>query len=490
MVNLHVKHASRVYDVSVDASESGIALKQQLEALTDVPSARQKVMVKGRQLQDDQALSGLKDGQALFMLGSKPAEPTEKGAEAGKPAETGPVEAQPEEDEEDVYEEPLGLVNIGNSCYANATLEALHTVPELNQALTKYRGPDQLLSAWGQLVPQFGERSSQAAPTPLSFLMRLQQRFPQFGERGEDGLPKQQDAEEFWTQLMWELRAVDTPEMRDVAASFDGQFKVTTERAGEQHVESVEDFTKLMCHISIHTNFLKDGLRASLVDEAETSSGGLKSSKRIAKLPKYLTVQFVRFFWRRDTHKNSKILRKVTFPLNLDLGDLCTPELQARMAPAREAYRELEGAIEENKRAARRAKFTRIDAVPEDPADESSAAKRRAAALAEQQEEDKDKQRLADLKTKFTTSIDPDLAADPSGSPHGLYELQAVVTHQGMSADSGHYQCFTRNNTKENSWWRFNDDRVSEVDENRIGQLAGGGASDSALILLYRSADY
>lgn len=502
LINLHIKHAAKLHEVSIDADRDGLHLKQELERLTSVPVARQKVMVKGRQLQDSAILSSLplKDGQALFMLGSVPkAEGTASRAtttaEISGDAIMGMAEEASEEESDETMQ-PVGLVNLGNTCYANATLEALRTVPELNEFLKSYKGTDSLMRSWGKLVTEFGQLApySADAAVPVVFLQALRLRFPQFAEMGEEGLPKQQDAEEFWTQLLSELSTVDDPSAGAVASSFNGRFSVTTEKStGKELTE--ETFAKLMCHITIRTNFLKDGLKGSLVDEIETEEGadGTRITKKISKLPKYLTIQFVRFYWRRDTQKNSKILRKVTFPLNLDLGDLCTDELQSSMAPAREAYRELETATEENKRAARRAKFQRLDAVSADPADAdadpTSAAKRTAAAEAEQREEDREKEKLASLRENFKKLTSARLDADGTCSPHGLYELEAIVTHQGMSADSGHYQCFTRNRNKPNSWWRFNDDRVSEVADDRIAQLAGGGASDSALILLYKSSE-
>lgn len=502
LIKLNVKHACKLHEVSIDADTNGLHLKQELERLTSVPVARQKVMVKGRQLQDSAILSSvpLKDGQALFMLGSVPknealAASASNTNEGSGDAQMGMAEEVSEEEGDEILQ-PVGLVNLGNTCYANATLEALRTVPELNDLLKNYKGDDSLVRSWGKLVPEFGQMApyNADAAIPAAFMQELRQRLPQFAEMGEEGFPKQQDAEEFWTQLLFELSKVDDPAASAVASSFDGRFEITTER-GSGTEQTEESFAKLMCHITIRTNFLKDGLKSSLVDEIEAEEGAdaTRITKKISKLPKYLTIQFVRFYWRRDTQKNSKILRKVTFPLNLDLGDLCTEELQSSMAPAREAYRELETAIEESRRAARRAKFQRLDAVPADPAeaaaDPTEAAKLKAAADAEQQEEKREKKKLISLREKFQKLTSARLDADGTCSPHGLYELEAIVTHQGMSADSGHYQCFTRNRSKPNSWWRFNDDRVSEVGDERIAQLAGGGASDSALILLYKSSE-
>lgn len=56
-----------------------------------------------------------------------------------------------------------------------------------------------------------------------------------------------------------------------------------------------------------------------------------KKVVRINKLPNYLLVQLVRFYWRKGVDgregTKSKILRNVAFPKVLDLYDFATPEL-------------------------------------------------------------------------------------------------------------------------------------------------------------------
>lgn len=80
----------------------------------------------------------------------------------------------------------------------------------------------------------------------------------------------------------------------------------------------------------------------------------------------------------------------------------------------------------------------------------------------------------------------------------GLYELRGIVTHQGASADSGHYTSYVKKQghldpktgqrgDEDGNWWWFNDDKVSEVEAEKIKNLCGGGESHSALILLYRA---
>ena len=125
-------------------------------------------------------------------------------------------------------------------------------------------------------------------------------------------------------------------------------------------------------------------------------------------------------------------------------------------------------------------------------------------------------------KKELFELIDPSLATDDGSNQSGLYELRGVITHQGASADSGHYTAYVKKQGRlvddarapngkrredDGKWWWFNDDKVTEVDAEKIETLSGGGISSpgirpccilltdfageshSALILLYRAID-
>jgi len=99
-----------------------------------------------------------------------------------------------------------------------------------------------------------------------------------------------------------------------------------------------------------------------------------------------------------------------------------------------------------------------------------------------------DDEPLPDWEQELKDKVDPEIIKDEGSNPSGLYDLFGVVTHQGASADSGHYCAYVKKNGgDERTWYFFNDDRVTEVDQDKIETLAGGGESHSALILLYRS---
>ena len=91
---------------------------------------------------------------------------------------------------------PVGLKNLGNTCYMNATLQVLRAIPELQTALTGYvefhRSPklaDQSCSSGsgsglpahlGQLFTSMSRTTD--AFIPQQFLASLRQDFPQFAE--------------------------------------------------------------------------------------------------------------------------------------------------------------------------------------------------------------------------------------------------------------------------------------------------------------------
>jgi ubiquitin carboxyl-terminal hydrolase 14 len=159
-------------------------------------------------------------------------------------------------------------------------------------------------------------------------------------------------------------------------------------------------------------------------------------------------VQFLRFFWkatpdsRESAGAKCKILRAVNFTETLDVFDFCTEELQSVLRTARHRQR------------------------------------------------DNVSSELAAAGSSEANSTYPPAAAtnESTGFPEtftGQYELCGVVTHQGRSADSGHYMSYVRN-AKNNNWIKFDDDKVSEARLEEVLRLSGGGDRDMAYFCFYR----
>lgn len=55
-----------------------------------------------------------------------------------------------------------------------------------------------------------------------------------------------------------------------------------------------------------------------------------------------MTIQFVRFYYKEKGAINAKILKDVKFPLEFDAFELCSPELQQKLIPVRDKFKELE----------------------------------------------------------------------------------------------------------------------------------------------------
>lgn len=540
-VNVVFKHQGKKYDVEVDTSSTGEDLKYQLFSLTGVEPERQKILVKGGQLKDDADLSklGLKPGQVIMMMGT----PGEGGGAVVRPTEK--IKFLEDMTEAEAAQQagaiPGGLVNLGNTCYLNSTLQALRSIPELQDALGQHKHTSMSeipqLDLTNQLKDLFKDMSeTQSGTAPFAFLNALRTTFPQFAERSKKGDGyAQQDAEEAWSQIVSQLRQKlqgRTPTEGETAKAgpfidkfMAGEFSSTLEcddpaarEGGEQPTSAREPFLKLNCHIDSQTAHLRDGLVSGLSEKIEKRSEVLgrdvmytKTSK-ISRLPKYLTVHFVRFFWKRDVQKKAKIMRKVTFPHELDAVEFCTDELKKALIPVRDKVREVRKDEEDVERARKRRKKNPLldgevpeekkapgkkdDKKPATPADGDAEMTETYKTDAEWEAE-KDAA-LLESKKELNALIDPELRKDDGANQSGIYELRAVVTHQGASADSGHYTAYVKKTgakdpvtgkvgEEDGKWWWFNDDKVTEVTSDKIDALAGGGESHSALILLYKA---
>ncbi|EON98165.1 putative ubiquitin carboxyl-terminal hydrolase 6 protein [Phaeoacremonium minimum UCRPA7] len=546
-VNVIIKHQGKKYDVEVDPESTGETFKYQVFSLTGVEPERQKILIKGGQLKDDADMSklGLKAGQVIMMMGT----PGAGGGELLRPKEKVKFVEDMTEAEAAQQEgaTPAGLTNLGNTCYLNSTLQTLRSIPELQNALVKYEyksssalDPIRQLDLTNQLKDLYKYMSeTQDGMAPHAFLNALRVAFPQFAERSKTGHGfAQQDAEEAWSQIVAQLRQKlqlkdgdDSPEVSFVDRYMSGQFSSSLEcdepaagEGGEEPTTSTEEFLKLNCHIDANINHLRDGIVAGLKEKIEKRSEVLgrdavytKTSK-ISRLPKYLTVHFVRFFWKREVQKKAKIMRKVTFPHELDAVEFCTDSLKKALVPVRDKVREIRKDEEDVERARKRRKKNPLDGENDEPGSSGAPAKKeekkdgkKPAGSADKDgdvdmetyktdaeiEAERDAALLAAKKELFTL-IDPELLKDDGANQSGIYELRGVVTHQGASADSGHYTAYVKKQApvdpktgkkgeEDGNWWWFNDDKVSEVTPDKIDALAGGGESHSALILLYRA---
>lgn len=473
-------------DIECNLEEPPIVFKAQMFGLSGVQPERQKIMFKGQIVGDNDwsnVSANMKNGITLMMMGSSAKLPE---------APVKPVQFLEDLTEDQLavaMDLPVGLKNLGNTCYLNAVVQCLKNVPELCSGLKGFKNTTGDMQGSLTLALrdtyEFMDKYKQSDFPPLLLVQLVRTVFPQFATMGEHGTPQQQDANECLTELLRVLqqkipRLEASPNPSNVVSSsspneysrktsslidqyFGGEFTCTmkNEESDEEAVTTnFESFLQLSCFINQDVKYVNTGLKLRLEERLTKMSSNLGrdasylKTSRISRLPGYLCISLVRFFYKEKERVSAKVLKDVKFPMVLDTYDLCTSDLQEKLKPSREHFRLQDEELKLIKKSEK---------------------------LAMENKKLKEKKTESGPEKEYAPySFENDLGSSNSG----YYELTAVLTHKGRSSNSGHYVGWSKNQ-KTDQWYMFDDEDVTPMSEEDILKLSGGGDWHTAYVLFY-----
>lgn len=197
-------------------------------------------------------------------------------------------------------------------------------------------------------------------------------------------------------------------------------------------------------------------------------------------------------------------MRKVHFPLELDVWPFLSPDLFHRTRSAANKLRDIHWARKQRQLELQRAHNRQrrrevalrtwdqeVDGELPTPTEWDQVVLDDGDLLTPEQEEILHHRE----QKEYQASLDPDLVVDVGCNPTGLYDLVGLVTHQGPSTEQGRYSGWVKQMPTEHTknharpmWCRFNDEKIDLFPQETIEELQGGLAGNSiAYILLYRS---
>ena len=273
---------------------------------------------------------------------------------------------------------PIGLFNLGNTCYLNSTLQIMKKIPELTAGINTHSSMtnsprDSLIKELKTLFNNLDNMGKSLEPHSL--VQTVFNLIPSFAQRTADQKSyQQQDADECFQILLQEMAVVlKTPknpndieveepiiQLQDEAEQdnlIHSLFRIKMNVVFQNQENPIDkqdapaEFTnKLTCIIADQTppiTYVNEGVKASLsmIVEKQSSvtheNAVFEKTMRMANMPPYLILQNMRFVWKQaDEGTNSearkaKVFKKITFPLDLDVNEFLCKELQEKLAPMR-----------------------------------------------------------------------------------------------------------------------------------------------------------
>jgi len=386
----------------------------------------------------------------------------------------------------------LGLINMGATCYQNSVLQQLFMQPVIREIILNSYCPEEnrqnhLQSRRGSTQEDQIDLSS-ASPDKKDLFRTLQRTFRFLGDSAKkffnprlfvqqsailkltDGHLNQNDAIEFYSrlidyldeslkgqrtrQLLQDLLFVKTGSMnmRHCPGSHRTETEVATPFLTLNIRSGMAGPTINSLQEALESSFKSEKLNGLQCEECNTSissksegagagAGGASSSKDndakkdarydadqikyFARLPKVLVVQLQRFDFDYEAMQPTKLNHRVSFEEQIDLT-----------------------------------KYTKEETLKQFETSDSNLEK--------------------------TDSLDIDIStpsSESTSSPKNpikkcIYKLQGVVVHQGSGANFGHYYSFIKDRQL-NSWFKFDDERVTPFDIRKLDEECFGGLYES-----------